>query len=291
MSPIALKILDPPPQQVRMHIKGAACLRAPRHCACAHCAAGLARHGSRFARHRCQGADQLPRQRTFAARRVWHDLLADGAACGLHRIERLMHLQALRARPRRRRLLPDAGERQAEAPSQPTSGSQLRSQRPPTANGLLTSVYLDGRRLALPGRGHRLVLAPRGRMVDAGQHDRAARGRCSDDGDLAAWQARHDAASLRPGQPITSEQFQRLLADHGIDCSMSRLGNVWDNSAMETFFSSLKIERTDRKTTASAWPEQTSSTTSSASTIPGGVTRRSATKARGVRDDDRTNLG
>ena len=28
---------------------------------------------------------------------------------------------------------------------------------------------------------------------------------------------------------------------------MSRSGNVWDNAAMESFFSSLKIERTQRK--------------------------------------------
>jgi putative transposase len=33
----------------------------------------------------------------------------------------------------------------------------------------------------------------------------------------------------------------------GITCSMSRAGNVWDNSAMESFFSSLKTERTARK--------------------------------------------
>jgi putative transposase len=38
------------------------------------------------------------------------------------------------------------------------------------------------------------------------------------------------------------------MADHGIVCSMSRSGNVWDNSAMESFFSSLKTERTARKT-------------------------------------------
>ena len=42
----------------------------------------------------------------------------------------------------------------------------------------------------------------------------------------------------------TSEQFQRLLADNDITCSMSRAGNVWDNSAMESCFSSLKTERT-----------------------------------------------
>jgi transposase InsO family protein len=46
----------------------------------------------------------------------------------------------------------------------------------------------------------------------------------------------------------SSEQFQRLMADHGVVCSMSRSGNVWDNAAMESFFSSLKTERTARKT-------------------------------------------
>jgi len=46
----------------------------------------------------------------------------------------------------------------------------------------------------------------------------------------------------------SSEQFQRLLGELGITCSMSRAGNVWDNSAMESFFSTLKTERTARKT-------------------------------------------
>ena len=50
------------------------------------------------------------------------------------------------------------------------------------------------------------------------------------------------------GSQYTSEQFQRLMADHGVTCSMSRSGNVWDNAAMESFFSSLKTERTARKT-------------------------------------------
>src|SRR4051795_6584367 len=45
-------------------------------------------------------ASFLASDRTYGARRVWRDLLADGVNCGLHRIERLMRLQALRARPR-----------------------------------------------------------------------------------------------------------------------------------------------------------------------------------------------
>jgi putative transposase len=53
----------------------------------------------------------LGSDRTYGARRVWHDVLAEGVRCGLHRIERLMRQQGLKARPRRRRLPPDLGER------------------------------------------------------------------------------------------------------------------------------------------------------------------------------------
>jgi putative transposase len=37
------------------------------------------------------------------------------------------------------------------------------------------------------------------------------------------------------------------MRDNGVTCSMSRSGNVWDNAAMEKFFSTLKTERTARK--------------------------------------------
>jgi putative transposase len=38
------------------------------------------------------------------------------------------------------------------------------------------------------------------------------------------------------------------MIDNGVSCSMSRLGNCWDNAAMVSFFSSLKTERVARKT-------------------------------------------
>ncbi len=44
----------------------------------------------------------------------------------------------------------------------------------------------------------------------------------------------------------TSEAFQRLLQTLAATCSMSRAGNVWDNAVMESFFSTLKTERTNR---------------------------------------------
>ena len=44
-------------------------------------------------------ASFLASDRTYGARRVWHDLLAEGMSCGLHRIERLMRLRSATASP------------------------------------------------------------------------------------------------------------------------------------------------------------------------------------------------
>lgn len=43
----------------------------------------------------------LRSDRTYGARRVWHNHLEDGYSCGLHCVERLMRQAAFRARPRR----------------------------------------------------------------------------------------------------------------------------------------------------------------------------------------------
>jgi putative transposase len=67
------------------------------------------------------------------------------------------------------------------------------------------------------------------------------------DGDLATGKPDPLLHHSDRGSQYTSEQFQRLMADHGVVCSMSRSGNVWDNAAMESFFSSLKTERTTRR--------------------------------------------
>lgn len=44
------------------------------------------------------------------------------------------------------------------------------------------------------------------------------------------------------GSQYASEHYQRLLAKHGITCSMSRRGNCYDNAPMESFFATLKKE-------------------------------------------------
>lgn len=196
--------------------------------------------------------------RTYGARRVWRDVLEEGLACGLHRIERLMRTNALRARPRRRGKPKDDGERSVIAEN--ILDRDFQADRPNqkwladftyiwTAEGwLYVAVVLD--------------LFSRRAVGWSMKADRDA-SLVMDALMMAVW--RRGKADALPhhsdqGSQYTSEQFQRLLADNGITCSMSRAGNVWDRamgtprvrvtmarSAMESFFSTLKTERTARK--------------------------------------------
>ena len=183
--------------------------------------------------------------RTYGARRVWHDVLAQGFDCGLHRIERLMRGLALRARPRRRGLPKDVGERseiadnvldrqfQAEAPNQKWVADFTYIW---TAEGwLYAAVVIDlfSRRAV----GWSMQASMTSHLV-------------ADALMMAVWRRGKPVAVLHhsdQGSQYTSEHFQDLLKEQGIRCSMSRAGEVWDNSAMESFFSSMKTERVARK--------------------------------------------
>jgi putative transposase len=44
------------------------------------------------------------------------------------------------------------------------------------------------------------------------------------------------------GSQYASEHYQRLLGKYGIECSMSEVGQCWDNAPAESFFASLKKE-------------------------------------------------
>ena len=48
------------------------------------------------------------------------------------------------------------------------------------------------------------------------------------------------------GCTYASEDYQILLAEHGIVCSMSRRGNCHDNAVMESFFATVKKEEAER---------------------------------------------
>jgi len=44
------------------------------------------------------------------------------------------------------------------------------------------------------------------------------------------------------GSQYASRDYQKVLKEHDIICSMSRKGNCYDNAVMESFFHSLKTE-------------------------------------------------
>ncbi len=184
--------------------------------------------------------------RTYGARRVWHDLLAEGLSCGLHRVERLMRQQALKARPRRRGLPRDNGERSVIA------GNVLDRQftaDAPNRKWVADFTYI------WTAEGWLYVAAVidlfSRRVVGWSMSDTMTAQLVTDALVMAIWRRGKPDALLHhsdQGSQYTSEQFQRLMTDNGVTCSMSRSGNVWDNAAMESFFSSLKTERIARKT-------------------------------------------
>ena len=185
--------------------------------------------------------------RTYGARRVWRDVLAAGWQCGLHRIERLLRVQGLRARPRRRARPGDRGDRSRAVNVPNLLDRQFAAAAPNrkwaadftyiwTAEGwLYAAVVLDlfSRRVV-------------GWSMQAGMTTQLV----ADALLMALWRRGRPSELLHhsdQGSQYSSAQFQSLLKAQGITCSMSRSGNVWDNSAMESFFSSLKTERTARK--------------------------------------------
>ncbi|RKX26733.1 MAG: hypothetical protein DRP47_07710 [Candidatus Zixiibacteriota bacterium] len=44
------------------------------------------------------------------------------------------------------------------------------------------------------------------------------------------------------GSQYASKNYQKLLKENKITCSMSRKGNCWDNAVIESFFATLKTE-------------------------------------------------
>ena len=185
---------------------------------------------------------------TYGARRMLDEVRAAGHSCGRQRVGRLMRDAALRARPRRRAKPYDAGDRAAHLIAPNVLDRQFSAVAPNqkwvadftyvwTHEGwLYVAVVLDlfSRRVV----GWAMQATMTSQLV-------------TDALLMAVWRRGPTAAVLHhsgQGSQYTSEDFQRLLTDLGVTCSMSRSGNVWDNAVMESFFSTLKTERCHRET-------------------------------------------
>jgi putative transposase len=184
---------------------------------------------------------------TYGSPRVWDDLHDWGERCGCKRVARLMREHRLCARAKRRRppvdngirpehfIAPNLLDRQFEA-SAPNQKWVADFTYIATGQGwLYLAVVLDLFSRRAVGWSMSPVMTAQF-VLDALM--------------MAVWRRGKPKQLLHhsdQGSQYTSEEFQRLLAEQGIACSMSRRGDCWDNAAMESFFSTLKLERANRR--------------------------------------------
>jgi len=181
-------------------------------------------------------------RRTYGSPRVWKDLAEDGEAVSRKRVARLMRADGLVARPRRR----FKGTTMSDS-DQPVASNVLDRQFTAAAPN---QRWVGDTSEFLVGAGTKLFVAA---MLDlfsryvvgwavSAVNDRHLTMKALE----MAVKRRGPAAGLLhhsdQGCTYASEDYQRLLATHGIACSMSRRGNCYDNAVMEAFFSTVKFE-------------------------------------------------
>ncbi len=186
--------------------------------------------------------------RTYGYRRVWPDVLEAGHNVGRQRVERIMREEALRARPKRR-TRPVAQQNEGTASIAPNILDRQFVATAPNQKWVADFTYI----WTAEGWFYvAVVLDLFARMIVGWSMKAEMTSQLVTDAlMMAVWRRGKPEAVMHHsdrGSQYTSDQFQRLLSGLGITCSMSRAGNVWDNSAMESFFSSLKTERTAGKT-------------------------------------------
>jgi putative transposase len=189
----------------------------------------------------------LASDQTYGSPRVWRDLYDWGERCSRKRVERLMRAASLRARPKRRRPPIDDGARPEHTLAPNVLDRQFSAEGPNrkwaadftylwTAEGwLYVAVVIDLFSRKVVGWSMSAQMTAQ-LVIDALV--------------MALWRRGKPVELLHhsdQGSQYTSEDFQRLLAAQGIVCSMSRKGDCWDNAATESFFSTLKTERTNRQ--------------------------------------------
>jgi putative transposase len=185
--------------------------------------------------------------RTYGSPRVWRELRAQGLAVGERRVARLMRQNKLVARTRRRCWPKDGGARPMHALAPNVLDRQFQAPEPNQRWAAdFTYLWTDEGWLYVA-----VVLDLFSRYVVGWSMQATMTSRLVTDAlIMALWRRGKPHGVLHhsdQGSQYASEDFQRLLADHGIACSMSRRGNCWDNAAIESFFSTLKTERTDRR--------------------------------------------
>jgi len=184
---------------------------------------------------------------TCGVRRIWLDLLDWGHDVGRERVARLVRSLRLLAQPKRRRRPVDKGQR-LESAIAPNSLDREFTATAPNQKWVADFTYV------WTAEGWLYVAAVLDlfarRIVGWSMKSRMTADLVTDALIMAIWRRQPDPELLHhsdQGSQYTCEQFQKLLADHGIECSMSRLGECHDNAVMESFFSRMKDDRVSRR--------------------------------------------
>ena len=184
---------------------------------------------------------------TYGVRRIWPDLLDWGHDVGRERVARLVRSLQLLAQPKRRKRPVDKGRR-LESAIAPNSLDREFTAAAPNQKWVADFTYV------WTTEGWLYVAAVLDlfarRIVGWSMKARMTADLVTDALIMAIWRRQPDPELLHhsdQGSQYTCEQFQQLLADHGIECSMSRTGECHDNAVTESFFSRMKDERVSRR--------------------------------------------
>lgn len=182
----------------------------------------------------------------YGARKVRDELIDLGFYPGRHRIARLMRALNLKGCPKKRyrvttqsnhgfRVAPNHLDRafSADAPNQRWVAdiTYIRTQE----GWLYLAAVMDLYSKAIVGWS----------MSDRLNRDIVIKAML-----MAIWQRKPSDQLMHHsdrGSQYASGDFQALLDEHGIECSMSGTGNCYDNAAMESWFGLMKRERINRR--------------------------------------------
>ena len=189
---------------------------------------------------------QLSRK-TYGSPRIHAALKRKGISCSRKRVARLMRFNQLVARRVHRRV-PRTTQRDPAAMPAPNLLNQDFSSPAPDRKWVSDITYIDTAEgwLYLAS-----VLDLFSRRVVGWAMDEHMEASLVQQAWHMAVTQRHPSANLLhhsdQGSQYTSEMYQQSLAAYHCQVSMSRTGNCFDNAAMESFFSTLKIECADRQ--------------------------------------------
>lgn len=182
----------------------------------------------------------------YGSPRIHRDLVESGEAISRKRVIRLMQAEGVRGRVRRR-FVPTTDSDHHD----PVAANHLA--RAFTAPGPNQRWVSDTTQFAIAS-GHTLYLAA---VLDLYSRFLVGWAVSAVNDRRLTMQALEMAVARRAPTPglllhsdrgctYTAEDYQRLLAKHGIVCSMSRRGNCYDNAVIESFFKTVKVELADR---------------------------------------------